>query len=55
MTEPAFHPIQEILEEIRDGLAAIYPDMDTAAFAEVLQAATAAAQLAGRFEVTQDA
>ena len=39
---------------IRDGLAALYPDMQTAAFAEVLQEALAAAQLAGRFEVTQE-
>lgn len=39
------------LEEIRDGLANLYPDMDTAAFSEVLQEATAAAHLAGRFEV----
>ena len=39
------------LEEIRDGLAALYPEMNAASFAEVLQEATAAAQLAGRFEV----
>lgn len=39
------------LEEIRDGLLDLYPEMDTAAFAEMLTQAFLAANLAGRAEV----
>lgn len=41
------------LEEIRDGLAAMYPDMDESGIAKVLQEASAAAHLAGRYEATR--
>lgn len=39
------------LAEFRDGLAALYPQLDPAAFAGLMQQALAAAELAGRFEV----
>lgn len=38
------------LEEIRDGLFTLYPDMDATAFASVLRDALVAANLAGRFD-----
>lgn len=41
----------ESLEQIRDGLAALYPDMDDAAFVELLRQAMTAANLAGRDDV----
>lgn len=43
------------LEEVRDGLLDLYPEMDVAAFAEVMQRALAAAELAGRYEVSAEA
>lgn len=42
-------------DEIREGLLDIYPDMETAAFAQLLQDAFTAAELAGRFEARQPA
>jgi phage gp29-like protein len=39
------------LEEIRDGLLELYPDMETAAFAELFTQAMTAGAMAGRFEV----
>ena len=41
------------LEEIRDGLDALYPDMDEIEVAVLLREAFAAAHLAGRFKVDQ--
>ena len=42
------------LQEVKDGLLDLYPGMDTAAFAEVFARALTAADLAGRYEVTQE-
>jgi phage gp29-like protein len=42
------------LEEIRDGLVDLYPEMDGAAFAEAMGHAISLADLAGREEVLQD-
>lgn len=43
------------LEEIRDGLAALSPDMTLDQYAAAMAEALAAAQLAGRYEVLQEA
>jgi len=39
------------LQDIRDGLVALYPDMDDAGFARLLQEAMTAANLAGRADI----
>lgn len=41
------------LEEVRDGLAMLFTDMDETVQADILQKALAAAELAGRFEVNE--
>ena len=43
------------LEDIRDGLAALSPDMTLDQYAAAMAEALAAAQLAGRYEVLQEA
>jgi phage gp29-like protein len=40
-------------EEIRDGLLDLYPDMDTSDLGAMMQQALTAAELSGRFEVSQ--
>lgn len=42
------------LEEFRDGLFALYAEMDATEFGNVLQRALLTAELAGRFEVEQE-
>jgi phage gp29-like protein len=42
------------LEEIRDGLIGLYPEMDPEAFGTLMQRAMAAAELAGRYEVKNE-
>lgn len=42
------------LEEIRDGLVDLFPDLDDAEFAEAMESAIVLADLAGREEVLQD-
>ena len=43
------------LEEIRDGIAALDPEMSLDDYAAAMAEALAAAQLAGRYEVLQEA
>lgn len=43
------------LEELRDQLAALYPALDAAAFAGVMQEALAASVLAGRYDILEQA
>lgn len=42
------------VEEIRDGLDTLYPDMDQTEVAVLLREALAAAHLAGQFEVSEE-
>ncbi len=44
----------ESMEEIRDGLIDLYPDMDIDGLGNLMQQALTAADLAGRFEVTEE-
>lgn len=44
----------ESLEEIRDGLIDLYPNMDAGELGTLMQRAFAAAELAGRYEVTEN-
>lgn len=57
MLAPAERLLSEAttLEEFRDGLLALYAEMDASAFAGVLQRALLAAELAGRYEVSREA
>lgn len=41
------------LEEIRDGLIELYPDMDANGLGELIQQALSAAELAGRYEIME--
>jgi len=41
------------LEEVRDGLIALYPDMAAGRIGDLMQQALAAAELAGRYEIAQ--
>ena len=43
------------LEDIRDGLVQLIPDMTLEQYAAAMSEALAAAQLAGRYEVLQEA
>ena len=45
----------ESLDEIRDGLLALHAEMDPSELGAVMQRAFAAAELAGRYEVTEEA
>lgn len=42
-------------EEVRDRLFDLYPDLDTASFAEVMSSALVASEAAGRYEVLEEA
>ena len=45
----------ESLDEIRDGLLALYAETSPSDLGSVMQRAFAAAELAGRFDVTEEA
>ena len=57
MLEPVRRLVKQArsLEEIRDGLLGLYPEMDTQSFAELLTQALTASHLAGRWTVRQEA
>ncbi len=57
MMEPVERLLSEstTLEQFRDGLFALYAEMDANEFAGVLQRALLTAELQGRYEVTREA
>jgi phage gp29-like protein len=59
LVEDFIGPVRDLVqkaksfEEIRDGLLDLYPDMDTSDLGAMMQQALTAAELSGRFEVSQ--
>jgi phage gp29-like protein len=59
LVEDLIGPVRDLVqraksfEEIRDGLLDLYPDMDTSDLGAMMQQALTAAELSGRFEVSQ--